>query len=92
MTPHEPDTGTTDDAAAATANGSTNAGAYVIERIVAHRREPDGSLRYRVRWYNYESSDDTWEPVSHLPRSHIIGFHRRHDLALPPNIDEAQVG
>jgi hypothetical protein len=38
---------------------------YVVETLVG-RRTKNKILEYRVRWRGYESSDDTWEPRSHL--------------------------
>ena len=40
---------------------------YVVDRIVSHRVADDGTLRLRVRWFGYDSSQDTWEPVVTLP-------------------------
>ncbi|XP_058248781.1 M-phase phosphoprotein 8 isoform X2 [Hemibagrus wyckioides] len=38
---------------------------YEVERIIDMRVE-DGEVLYRVRWKNYSSDDDTWEPKAHL--------------------------
>ncbi|XP_027020200.2 M-phase phosphoprotein 8 isoform X7 [Tachysurus fulvidraco] len=38
---------------------------YEVERIIDMRVE-DGEILYRVRWKNYSSDDDTWEPKAHL--------------------------
>lgn len=38
---------------------------YEVERIIDMRVE-DGEILYRVRWKNYTSDDDTWEPRAHL--------------------------
>ncbi|XP_066497221.1 M-phase phosphoprotein 8 isoform X2 [Hoplias malabaricus] len=38
---------------------------YEVERIIDMRVE-DGEVLYRVRWKNYTSDDDTWEPKAHL--------------------------
>jgi transposase InsO family protein len=32
---------------------------YVLEKILGARQLPDGSLRYRVRWYGYSRLDET---------------------------------
>ncbi|KAJ3592656.1 hypothetical protein NHX12_007783, partial [Muraenolepis orangiensis] len=38
---------------------------YEVERIIDMRVEA-GEVLYRVRWKNYCSDDDTWEPEAHL--------------------------
>ncbi|KAK6315193.1 hypothetical protein J4Q44_G00147220 [Coregonus suidteri] len=38
---------------------------YEVERIIDMRTE-EGEVLYRVRWKNYSSDDDTWEPEAHL--------------------------
>ncbi|XP_071337656.1 piggyBac transposable element-derived protein 4-like [Trachinotus anak] len=38
---------------------------YEVERIIDMRVE-EGDVLYRVRWKNYCSDDDTWEPEAHL--------------------------
>ncbi|XP_056145395.1 M-phase phosphoprotein 8 [Lampris incognitus] len=38
---------------------------YEVERIIDMRVE-EGEMLYRVRWKNYCSDDDTWEPEAHL--------------------------
>jgi transposase InsO family protein len=53
---------------------------YVFEKIVGARRESDGSLRYRIRWYGYGRDEDTWEPASHLPGDVIRRYHRKTGL------------
>ena len=47
---------------------------YVMESIVDHGYADDGELLYRIRWYGYAADQDTWEPVRHIPRSHIVRF------------------
>ncbi|KAI1175198.1 heterochromatin protein one [Nemania sp. FL0916] len=40
---------------------------YVVEKILAHRIEPDGSIKYKVKWEGYEKkSDQTWEDEDNL--------------------------
>ncbi|XP_016302227.1 M-phase phosphoprotein 8-like isoform X1 [Sinocyclocheilus anshuiensis] len=38
---------------------------YEVERII-DTRVVEGEVLYRVRWKNYSSDDDTWEPEAHL--------------------------
>jgi len=72
---------------------------YVINRIVAHEiadgsepSHPAGQWLYRIRWYGFGQFDDTWEPIEHLPRSHVQRYHKKRKLPLPPDIDKALIG
>ena len=38
---------------------------YVVEAITAHRKYRN-RMQYRIKWKGYSSSEDTWEPESHL--------------------------
>jgi Chromo (CHRromatin Organisation MOdifier) domain len=62
-------------------DSSANEAEYVFKRIVGIRKEKDGSLRHRVRWYGYSRNDDTWEPSYHLPEDAVQCYHRR--VGLP---------
>lgn len=44
---------------------------YEVERIIDMRVE-EGEVLYRVRWKNYCSDDDTWEPEAHLEDCHEV--------------------
>ncbi|XP_053733413.1 M-phase phosphoprotein 8 isoform X2 [Synchiropus splendidus] len=44
---------------------------YEVERIIDMRDE-EGEVLYRVRWKNYCSDDDTWEPEAHLEDCHEV--------------------
>ncbi|KAM4731457.1 M-phase phosphoprotein 8 isoform 4-T4 [Anableps anableps] len=50
---------------------------YEVERIIDMRVE-EGEVLYRVRWKNYCSDDDTWEPEAHLEDCHevLLAFKR----------------
>jgi Chromo (CHRromatin Organisation MOdifier) domain len=50
---------------------------YVFEKILGVRQMANGTLRYRVRWYENERDSDTWEPANNLPESAIRRYHRR---------------
>ncbi|KAI8945884.1 heterochromatin protein one [Xylaria longipes] len=40
---------------------------YIVEKILAHVLEADGSLKYKVKWEGYEKrSDQTWEEEGNL--------------------------
>ena len=70
---------------------------FVMDKIVNHRINKSkkhryaevGEQLYRIRWYNLGPADDTWEPISHIPRSKVLSYHRRKNLALPDNLDES---
>ena len=49
---------------------------YVIQRIVDCGLDEEDNLLHRVRWYGFDAKDDTWEPLEHLPRSHVIRYYR----------------
>ena len=65
---------------------------YAMESIVDHGYAEDGELLYRIRWYGYAADQDTWEPVRHIPRSHIVRFSRLRGISLPSHMNEAMVG
>jgi hypothetical protein len=52
-------------------------GEYVFELITGMRQRSDGSIQYKVRWYGYGHSEDTWEPSAHLPEDDLRRYHRR---------------
>ncbi|KAF7644539.1 hypothetical protein LDENG_00220210 [Lucifuga dentata] len=50
---------------------------YEVERIIDMRVE-EGEVQYRVRWKNYCSDEDTWEPETHLEdcREVLLAFKK----------------
>ena len=58
-------------------NNDTLEGEYVFERITGMRQRRDGSVQYKVRWYGYGPSEDTWEPSAHLPADALRRYRRR---------------
>uniref|UniRef100_A0A3Q0RF60 M-phase phosphoprotein 8 n=1 Tax=Amphilophus citrinellus TaxID=61819 RepID=A0A3Q0RF60_AMPCI len=50
---------------------------YEVEKIIDMRVE-EGEVLYRVRWKNYCSDDDTWEPEAHLEdcREVLLAFKK----------------
>uniref|UniRef100_A0A8C7S2G9 M-phase phosphoprotein 8 n=1 Tax=Oncorhynchus mykiss TaxID=8022 RepID=A0A8C7S2G9_ONCMY len=50
-----------------------------IEKVLSElKRRVQGEVLYRVRWKNYSSDDDTWEPEAHLEdcREVLLGYKR----------------
>jgi len=44
---------------------------YFVDKIVDHGFEPDGSVKYKVKWLGYENEEDmTWEPLENLYACH----------------------
>lgn len=39
---------------------------FVVEKIVEHRFDQFGRLMFNVKWENYDSEYNTWEPLEHL--------------------------
>lgn len=50
--------------------------AYVVQRLVAHRRR-SGQLQYKVRWYGNWKEDDTYEPAHHIPPRFVARYWKR---------------
>ena len=73
---------------------------FVIDSIVSHkvnksrrhRYAKQGENLYRVRWYGFDSDDDTWEPIKHLPRSKVLSYCSRMGFETPKNINDAVDG
>ena len=73
---------------------------FVIDKIITHRVNKNKKHKYaklnrnlyRVRWYGYLPSADTWEPVEHLPRSKVLQYFKRMKLSVPHEVDDAVDG
>ena len=39
---------------------------YEVDKIVDRRGTSPKDATYRIRWKNYSTSDDTWEPASNI--------------------------
>ena len=65
---------------------------FCIDTIVSHKVNGSkrhthaklGEVLYRVRLKGFGPSDDTWEPISNLTRSHVINYHHQNKLEIPP--------
>lgn len=42
----------------------------------------NGESLYRVRWYGLKSDEDTWGPISDLPRSKVLSFCKRRKISI----------
>ena len=82
----------TSSATQATTPNLTTSGDFIVDRVVDHDYTVNGELIFRVRWYGYDSCEDTWEPIRHLRRSQVLTYLRRRRLAAPATIDEARDG
>ncbi|PXF50188.1 hypothetical protein BWQ96_00348 [Gracilariopsis chorda] len=45
-----------------------------IDRVVNAGFDDDGVVKYRVRWYGYPPSQDTWKPRENIPKNFILRF------------------
>ena len=36
---------------------------YVVEKIVDHKKNKDGSYSYYVKWKGWDSKDNTWQKI-----------------------------
>jgi Chromo (CHRromatin Organisation MOdifier) domain/Chromo shadow domain len=51
---------------------------FVVEKVVGKRME-GGELQYLLKWEDYPSSDNTWEPASGLDCPKLVAkFEKRH--------------
>ena len=68
-----------------------------MDRIIDHRKNRSkrhkhaevGETLFRIRWYGFGPTEDTWEPIAHIPRSKVVGYFKRKKLPLPDNLDDA---
>ena len=70
---------------------------FTVEKVVDHKRNKSRKHRYAkygetlflLRWYDYASITDTWEPIIHLPRSKFIEYFKRNKIPLADNLNGA---
>jgi len=55
---------------------------YVIDKLPGLRQTGD-SFSAKVRWFDYGSKDDTWEPLENLPRNLVVRFLRQKKKHVP---------
>jgi hypothetical protein len=51
---------------------------YEIEKIVRERKDDDGEVYYLIKWKNYSSSHNTWEPAENIPETTIERYNTSH--------------
>jgi len=55
---------------------------YVIDKLLGLRQTGD-SYSAKVRWFDYGSKNDTWEPLENLPRNLVVRFLRQKKKHVP---------
>jgi len=55
---------------------------YVIDKFLG-LRQTGVSYSAKVRWFDYGSKDDTWEPLENLPRNLVVRFLRQKNKHVP---------
>jgi hypothetical protein len=61
---------------AQTSSGPDESDEYVVERVVDHTHGPNRESLFRVRWYEFDEEDDTWEQEEKIPRQFIRRYWR----------------
>ena len=54
----------------------------MVDNIVDHGVDGEGIMRVKVRWYGFTEKEDTWEPVTNLPRHFLRLYARRQKIPL----------
>ena len=54
-----------------------SSGEYVIHQVVDARQAGDGTYRYRVNWFGYDSSEDTWHKKEDIPEHFVTRYWNR---------------
>jgi len=55
---------------------------YVIDKLVG-LRQTGASYSAKVRWFDYGSKNDTWEPLEYLSRNLVVRFLRQKKKHVP---------
>ena len=63
--------------------------AHKVNKSRRHRFVKKGETFFRIRWYGYESDNETWEPIQHFPRSKILSHCKRFGIVVPDNIHQS---
>jgi hypothetical protein len=54
----------------------------VIERSLSHGVDDDGNIVMRVRWFDFGSDADTWQPITHLSKLLVERYAKRNKIAI----------
>jgi hypothetical protein len=65
-----------------TADKTLSSDEFVIDRLISHAQADDGSWLIRVRWAGFDSSEDTWEPATNLPKKLVDRYCTRKKVNL----------
>jgi hypothetical protein len=57
---------------------------FVIERLLSHGNDDHGNVVMRVRWFGFGSDDDTWKPITHLPKLLVERYAKRNMAIKDP--------
>jgi len=57
---------------------------YEVEKILAHREDQEGRLSYLVKWLDYPSSANSWEPASHFKQIKLIKEYHKGIATMNP--------
>jgi hypothetical protein len=55
---------------------------FVIKRLLSYGVDGDGNVVMRVRWFGFGYDDDTWEPITHLPKLLVERFAKRNMMTI----------
>jgi len=64
-------------------NSSDEDPTWEIDRLMAIRHDTDNGIVAKLRWATYGRGDDSWEPISGLPKHLVIRLAKQKKLTLP---------
>jgi len=64
-------------------NSSDEDPTWEIDRLLAIRHDADNGIVAKVRWATYGRGDDSWEPISGLPKHLVIRLAKQKKFTIP---------
>ena len=64
-------------------NSSDEDPTWEIDRLLAIRHDADNGIVAEVRWATCGQGDDSWEPISGLPKHLVIRLAKQKKFTLP---------